>query len=123
MTTKLDEVMDFVKLQQEINRVLAEAKKKAPAAEPEPAKETKSEPEKEPESKPESQNEEQLAQAIAALLELIQGYAASLQAFYNEVQNGAEKLKQEIVAAVQEQLKNQQVSGSPVAKPPIKKVK
>lgn len=121
MTTKLDEVMDFVKLQQEINRVLTEAKKKAPAAEPVSAEEPAKEPEAKPEPAP--QSEEQLAQAIAALLELIQSYAASLQAFYNEVQSGAEKLKQEIIAAVQEQLKNQQVGGSPVAKPPIKKVK
>lgn len=117
----------------------APAKKPAPAKS-EPAPEPKAAPaEPKPEPAPEPKKEEpakdamgddELAKGVASLLTLLQEYASALLSFHGEIRNGGEKLKQEILDAVKNEIAKAQ-GGAPSAappatgsavKPPIKKV-
>lgn len=118
------------------------AKKPAPAKS-EPAPEPKADPapaEPKPEPAPEPKKEEpakdamgddELAKGVASLLTLLQEYASALLSFHGEIRNGGEKLKQEILDAVKNEIAKAQ-GGAPsatpsatgsVVTPPIKKVR
>lgn len=159
MLNKVKEIMENVRMQKEIHGVLSEAKKptakpeekpaETPAEKPEkkapakkPAPEPKAAPataEPKPEPAPEPKKEEpakdamgddELAKGVASLLTLLQEYASALLSFHGEIRNGGEKLKQEILDAVKNEIAKAQ-GGAPsaappatgsVVKPPIKKV-
>jgi len=110
--------MENVRFQKDVHVILSEAaRKKAPAGGPQvPAKEPDSESSPEPSPAPETSSAPtqtpDLGKGVDDLLALFQEYAASMQAFYGEIKNGAEALKGQILAAVRDELSNAQAQGA-----------